>query len=407
MKSFKLAFRLFYKNTVLHSLLIFQMILVFAIGASVVSEVNAIYYTKNIIRNLGNTNYAFFQTINERDLIAGSNDTNTFNTYNEFNLNIIKDKLNGKSDFITEYSLFGKNQTNNELFHLNAFDDVLLKNITIQMTNGNWFTNTDKKDGLVRFVTDCKAYNIGDIIPITIEDDTNQIKINLWVIGIAKTPFYTPTTSSTATKPDATTIVCECEPSDAGNYISGIICNKDIQTELTAAVKYDFNYHIFFEDSLTESELKENIETLELYGTVSTGREIIQETNKNIYQSLKQRLPDIIFISLISLVGFCGISLINISSNIPIFALYSILGCSKNKLNSILFFYVLIIEFSALTPTILLLIFAKISEHITPYIPFVNSGTYIIIISLALLFFFISYSFVIISFKKQSTKQLL
>ena len=188
MKSFKLAFRLFYKNTVLHSLLIFQMILVFAIGASVVSEVNAIYYTKNIIRNLGNTNYAFFQTINERDLIAGSNDTNTFNTYNEFNLNIIKDKLNGKSDFITEYSLFGKHQTNNELFHLNAFDDVLLKNITIQMTNGNWFTNTDKKDGLVRFVTDCKAYNIGDIIPITIEDDTNQIKINLWVIGIAKTP---------------------------------------------------------------------------------------------------------------------------------------------------------------------------------------------------------------------------
>lgn len=407
MKSLKLAFRLFYKNTILHCLLVFQMILVFVIGASVISELNGVFYTKNIIKKLDNDNYVFFQTINKRELIAGNGDANAINKYNEFNLKKVKDELNGESEFITEYSLFGKSQENDAEFLLSAFGDELLNNLAIPITKGNWLTKTDEKEGLVRFVTDCKAYNIGDIIPIIIEDATKPIEINLLVVGIAKTPFYIPTTSSTATNPDVTTIVSECEPSDADNYISGIVCVEDIQSKLSTSTKYDFNYHIFFDNSLTESEIKENVETLKLYGTVSTGREIIEETNKNIYENLKLRLPDIIFISLISLVGFCGVSLINISSDIPVFALYSILGCSKNNLNSILFFYVLIIEFSALLPTILLLIFAKISERITLYFPFVNSITYIIIISLALLFFFISFSFVAVSFKKQSTKQLL
>lgn len=407
MNSFKLAFRLFYKNPFLHCLLILQMILVFLIGATVISETNGLFYTKNIIKNLKTDNYIFFQTINKRDLLAGSNNADELNTYTEFNLKTVKNKLNGNPNFITEYFLYGKSQAYDEVFLLSAFGDELLKNINIPMVKGNWFANATKEENLVRFVTDCKTYNIGDIIPITIEDGTNQIKINLLVIGIAKTPFYIPTTSSTATKPNVTTIISECEPSDIGKYISGIICIDDIESELTPLVKYDFNFHIFFDDSLNKAETNENMEILKLYGTVSTGTEILEETDKTIYENLKQQLPDIIFITLISLVGFCGISLINISSNISVFALYSILGCSKNRLNSILFFYVLIIEISALSPTILLLIFAKFSERITPYFPFVNSGTYIIIISLALLFFFISYSFVIVSFKKQSTKQLL
>jgi hypothetical protein len=407
MKSLKLAVRLLYNNISFHGLLILQTILVFAIASSVVSETNSFFYQKNLIKNLNNDYYAFFQTINERDLLSGTSEAELLTSFSTFDLNSVNQSLNGKTEFITEHSIFATQETTQEVFCISAFDQKLLSNVSVPLLRGKWITDVDKNNSYIRFVTDCTAYNIGDKIPLIINDDGEKINITLIVTGIAKTPFYSPSTSATATNPDVSTIMSEYEKSDPGNYISGIMCLEDLSVDLRSIIKYDFNYHVFFDESLTKSELEENINILKRYGSISSGKEILNETDKNIYEILKLQLPDIIFISLIALVGFCGISLINISSNMPLFALYSILGCSNRKCYLVLLFYVLIIDLSALFPIIFLLISATFSETIVAYYPFVNSSTFLVVFIIALLFVIISFAFVFISFQKQSSKQIL
>ncbi len=406
MKICRLAFRLFYKNPFQHCLLILQMVLVFIIGSSVVSEINGFFYQRNIINNLNTNNYVFFQKVNERELLAGSSNVNDLMNYKEFDLDTVKEQLNGTPDIITETSIFASSQDRSIKYQISCFNQKLLNQLCIPIIKGHSSFTSNISKGLVRFITDSTDFEVGEKIPVLIDDNGSTIEVTLLVIGIAKTPFYGPTTSSTATIPDVSTILSEYTKSDQ-NFISGLICSEDLQRELNSVVSYDFNYHIFFEETLSKSEKEENMDILKQYGNVSTGIEIMKETNKDIYDSLKLQLPDIIFICLIAFVGFCGISLTNISSNMPIFAIYSILGCSNFKCYLMLFFYVFIINISALTPTVLLLLLASYSERIAMYFPFVNYGTFAIILIIALSFFLISFVFVLFSFKKHSTKQLL
>jgi len=406
MKSVKLAFRLFYRNIAHHSLLILQLVLVFIIGSSVVSEINGFFYQKNIIEPLDENNYVFLQCINEREMAAGSINQTGLMDYKKFDLASVKKELIGETSFITQKSIFAKSIDKTIHYDISCFDQKLLNNFNLPILRGDSFATTNKTQGLVRFITDCSDFNIGDSFPIIIENNGKEIEITLLVVGIAKTPFYGPTTSSTATIPDASTVLSEHTKSDK-NFVSGLICTEDIPYELNFAVSYDFNYHIFFDESLSDNEIKKNTSILKQYGNVSAGTEIIDTTNKNIIEALKIQLPDIIFISLIALVGFCGISLINISSNMPLFALYSMLGCSDIKCYIILFCYVLIIDLSALLPAVLLLISAMFSEYLAQFFPFVNFSTFAIVLIIALLFFLISFAFVLFSFRKRSTKQLL
>ncbi len=404
MKAFKLAFRLFYKNAFQHCLLILQMVLVFIIGASVVSEINGLLYQKNIIKNLNTDNYVFFQKINDRDISIGSTNQSDHIGYENFDLDAVKKQLHGSTSFISETTFFARDIDNSCNLQISCFNESLLNKLNIPNIKGASFSKTEPK-GFVRFITDYSKFNIGDEIPIIIEQDSKKFNITLLVVGIAKSPFYGPTTSSTATFPDASTILYEY-PKSESKYISGLICRDDLESELSSIITYDFNYHIFFDKNLSDTEIKENIKILNQYGTATTGKSIINKTNINVYESLKLQLPDIVFICLIAFVGFCGISLINISENMPTLALYSILGCSSKKCYEILSIYVLIINIASLLPTILLLFLATFSDEIAIYFPFVDNKTLAIVLVLAILFFLISVSFVLLSFKKHSTKQL-
>lgn len=356
MKVFKLAFRLMYKNAFLHFLLILQMLLVFVIGSAVVSEINGIFYQKNIIKNLGNTNCVFFQGVNERELISGS-ENDTITEFEIMNTEKVSNELIGSTKFVSEISLFGTSENDGANFNISGFDEILLKNINIPILKGG-FKDSKTDDNTVRFITDCKQYRVGDKIPLAVEDyDGNKLTINLLVVGIAKTPFFSPTTTATSTVADASTLLSEYQKSEAGKYISGVFCSNDIG-EISAKLPKTFvpvNYYIFFDNSLTNADIEKNIEVLKHYGNAAEISQVLDQTDKGTSETLKVELPNIVFICLITLAGFCGISLLNMSANIRTFALYSILGCSRRKQNQILCVYVFIIETAALVPTLILI----------------------------------------------------
>ncbi len=396
-----------YKNAFMHFLVILQMLTVFVIGCSLVSEINGIFYQKNIIKGLEDTHCAFFQGINEREIRMGTDEPRTAMQYKDFNTVTVSNELAGNTTFVSQIQLFAT-ANSGEMFNVFGFDEILLKNLKIPMKKGG-FLNT-APDGTVRFITDCKAYKVGEKIPVTFTDvNGNESSIELLVAGIAESPFFAPTTSSTSTVPDASTLLSEYQKSEKGTYISGVFCTDDlkklsVQPEIIAE---PINYFVFFDSSLTEADIESNIKILERYGNVSDITAIIAETDKGIHDSLKIRLPDIVFISLIALVGFCGVSLLNMSANIKTFALYSILGCSRRKLKGILFAYVFILETSALIPTLLLVLSSYVFEPVKAYFSFINADTVFVMLAVFLLFFVFSFTFVLLSFKNNSMRQLL
>ena len=278
MKIIKLAVRLLYKNVGLHCLLILQMILVFVVAASVVSEINGFFYQKNLIKGLDSKNYAFFQSVNERDLISSGVTDEVADNYNKFNINLVEKRLIGETVFITESDIYANSKQNFTFFCLRGFNQSFLEYISLPLIQGEWLTEVEKKEKCVRFVTDCKTYDVGEEIPVVINENGKTVEIVLLVTGIAKTPFYGPTSSSTSTIPDASTIITEYAKSESGSYISGIICIDDLQESISSITTYDYNYHVLFDENLSTKELQKNIKTLKLYGNVSDGAEIIEET---------------------------------------------------------------------------------------------------------------------------------
>ncbi len=409
MKTLKLSLALIYNKCFLHLLLIIQILIALIIGTSVMAEFASIYHQKNIIKDLGESNFVFFQGINSRDISTALTDgTGSITMFDSLDINTVRSSLKGDNTLAYQKNITFNSYKTGELFSISCFEEAVLENINLSVIKGKDFKETEKQPNTVRFITDCSAYKVGDTIPVKYTDnDGKTVDVTLLVIGIGEAPFFGPTTTRSATVTDQSTLTEEYSKSLSGYSIFGICCWEDLESigGITAPSTSTPNYWVFFDTALSQNDIDGNIKELSKYGSVTEFESIMEETDKIIEENLRYVLPDILFICIISVAGFCGITLINISSNMRYLSVYYMLGCSDKKMNKILFMYVFVIEFAAFIPATLLFLLASVSQTLRDLIGYLSTDGLLVYLAVFSVFLILSFAFVKAAFKGQSIRQ--
>ncbi len=311
-----------------------------------------------------------------------------------------KNRIEGY-DFINNYLVYTKNKLKIQEIGVLSYTKSILQNSNYTIIEGSMINFNN--DNIIEILATKNFGDVGEEIILTNETHTQSVKVR--IVGIIKTRFDTLRFTSAGTSITASSFYKEVDSSYEG--IPYIICEQNFLIEnLANRIFQDSNVLIKYDDRLTDEQLVELFDLLEVDGWVSGKSDIVLNTNKRIDELGIYYVPLIIFALLISTIGLISVIAINNYINKHIISIFLLCGCSKIKLILINYLYNMIIVVNSLMILVIISLFRNTDIKILA----INTYTYQSLpIMLSVLVFYqvvaIVTSYIVL--RKQSVKQLL
>ncbi|MGI6745358.1 MAG: hypothetical protein BWY46_00089 [Firmicutes bacterium ADurb.Bin300] len=403
MRLFKLAFGLIYRHMLLHAALIIQMTAVFLILANIVSTICLNLYSGNMMKNIFTQDFYRLEVLTERFLRVSTGGMTDISEIEAFDPEKVRGELKGDPVFCNEYvypAFFADGRCLDLIFQ----DERLIKNTNFLLRGTANIEASEKEEGVIRIITAGGNYKTGDSLRGYIEVEDKTVECEFKVAGTLKKPYSYLSATNSAVSLSASVIAEELMPGQAIAFL-------DDMPDVTLKSANDYSgfciYHVFFDDSLTSKEKAGNLATLQKYGSVTSAKEIEENTKKEISIWLEKKLPSLIFAAVIAVSGLSAVSLINISGNMNTFSLYCLSGCTKKRLYAIILVYILFIVSVSFIPAIGVLLISGFFRRLAAAFVFINHYTFITLGITALTLILIPVLFSLFAFRRKPLRAMI
>lgn len=215
---------------------------------------------------------------------------------------------------------------NNKGINLCAYDNYLAEFAELKLDKGIWYTKVDKAENQYNaVVVKNQGYNIGDTITVT--NPFENVEITLRVTGLLPESFYFLFISSRTGTPASVNYVTKLYKND-GQYKDKILCFCDYRAILNSK-KTDV-YYIEFDEDISEAELKNNLDYLNIYGQFYSFDEMVEGSRKENKENLQIFVPTIFLLNLLCLIGLIAIAGITVGLNKKMLSMLYYCGAKKH-----------------------------------------------------------------------------
>ncbi len=372
MKYIKLGYLMFIKNFRLNFVVIFQIVALVLVGINLTSLLSIGWQAAETLRPLTERRFVYYMPPNDflnRMLFTFEHDaqeTNTDTVTEELPLTDVEFKTR---IFLTDSTI---NDDPLQFAHIHAYDKSLLDALPLPLKNGEWFGETTKNGDVIDAVAnDNSQFKTGDTVRLTVETpEDKKMTFTVRIIGTLKNPPYIPNAQHIGQALFSLSLAEDTNARKTG--MPSVLLNaQDISGIEHIFLNAPENEFIVFADSITPEAYSRNINTLSAKGLVATGESIAAYDAEWARTLLRENLPMVLFLLIISLTGLISISAINMTAYMKTFSIYFICGSTKKECYKIIASYLCMMFLWAFTLSILLaLICTKVHIPIFALIDF-------------------------------------
>ncbi|MEG0546590.1 MAG: hypothetical protein RR552_05315 [Oscillospiraceae bacterium] len=393
-RTFRFATEIVLKSKLLFILLVLQLAFLMFFTLNYAFATSQLSYPERILKDTTDTSYTYFSPI-LYDLYNINNNTDikiTKSPYADF------DKLNGLKAVENVYTVFdGKNPK-----ELRAYPKLLTEKLKIPMRKGVWLSEAkdSTEEGVINCVTSNNSRKINEII--SFDEINNKLSIKLKVVGIADEPYFRFNQNYGGEKDLVLSGVFTATQKNetiANKYEILWADDEQILAPLRKTETTCPNRLLFFNE-ISDVQREENLKILKESGGVLTTDLAADDVGKSMY--IKEELPMVLCVWIISLIGFCCATIIFIQNAEHCFTVFEICGASRRQnIMACIAVSMMIVAFAAL-PYVFLVPIAGIFNVFRWTYSFISLGFYIIS-GCVLLFFALSALMTFITFKSRKS----
>jgi|GEM_PF-2501461 hypothetical protein len=367
MKYLILGFNLFCRNIILNLILVLQLVVATVLINMALGLINSYFIIQTYFEKIADEKGAYFMPLTEA----------IHNPHLDVDSDIddVLAELKEVKEVSTIYKYYFKKDGN--CYLATSYDSYISRKIKLALSKGVWYSDSQVEEGIVPVVvsSQSKGFEIGRVIPVTIYDPSNdpsgeEPAVKLKVVGVLKPPPYILSYSGGGSATSSDRIF--------NRYNEKFVGAPAIIFERSALGEYtDYYLHrdpflmVFFNDSITEAVYNNNLEKMAKRGFVQPIDQMYLEGEKKIKDEIKYKLPLIICILSISLIGMVSLNILNTLLHRKVFAIFYICGSRWKNCLWILLAYMLFMVFLSLL--ILLVIFYLATQNGT----IIDMGIYI------------------------------
>lgn len=357
MKYVKLGYLMLIKNFGLNFVVIFQIVAMVLVGVNLTSMLSIQTRAAERIAPLTERNFVYYMSVdnflNHIDFDAEhlSEADKTESEATDVLSNLTNVQFHSRI-FQTDAILNGDP---NAYAYVYACNQALLDVLDFPLKNGSWFGGTTKNGDVIDAVANANsAFKTGDIITLTVKTKGKEkVTFKVRIIGTLKNPAYMPSATHIGQALFSLSLAEEVTFQKTG--LPTLLINaNDLERIEHIFYNAPVNEYIVFNGDISEAEYRNNLQTLTSNGLVATAESIAAGDNEFISNTLRENLPMIIFLFVLSVTGLVSISVINMSNYLKTFAIYFICGCTWRECYKIIVSYLSMILFWASALTLLL-----------------------------------------------------
>ena len=366
---------MFIKNLKLNFVVIFQITAMILVGINMISMISMQLKAANALSQITEKKFVYYMSLDRHlatmDMVSGSEQE-----YDK--QDIIKNERESAelnlSNVMIRSRIFETYAVVNDIptsyASVFAYNKQLINGLKLPLKSGKWFDRTTQCDGIIDAVANANPlFKTGDIIKITAEDgDGKKFEYKIRIIGVLKNQSYIPNASHVGELLFSLSLVSDA--SYRSTQTPTIIVNsediKGIENIFSNTPKNEF---IVFNDNISEEEYEKNITELSNKGLITTADDIRHQDSNWRCSLIKENLPMIVFLAVLSICGLVSISIINTTNYIKTLSIYFLCGCKRRECYMIILSYLGVMFIWIFSITLLLaLIFSKINTPIFSYI---------------------------------------
>lgn len=404
MKYIKLGYLLFLKNLKLNFIVIFEIIAMILVGVNMISLVSIGVQASVLVQPLTSSKFVYYMSTENYLDIINMDSSHDDKKNNSENPDIENVKFRTRI-FITDASCISKDDSPVKVY---AYNKSLIDFLKIPLKDGEWYAEQTENNSVIDAVsTSNKLFEVGDIVVLKLHTQNLKPKeIKVRIIGVLDDPAYLPNTQHISQSAFSLTLFSDVSYNKIGEPT--ILINSedivDIENTFLNATKSEF---IVFNDDITNEEYQDNIRNLSENGLVATSDDIKQNDKEWVVSLLKENLPMIIFLFVISIIGLLSISIINMANYVKTFSIYFICGATLKDCYKVVISYLLIMFlWVGLLGLFLTVILANIDVSFFSLIE-INRFTAIWSFGVIALYFGLSVFWPMVVFKRSTLKEAL
>lgn len=351
------------------------------------SQIEQNLRTYKIITELDETSYVFFQQENRINLegVLESISEEEFeltshSSYEDLLDDTIK-KLNGVFS-VNEVIQFTAENKDIPSGYINIIQlsSQLDEALSLPLKKGQWCQNVNGNTIEAVISNESGLYNIGDKISIVFDDKPYFLVIT----GILESPALEFRMNTAGDKMCSLDFMYNYD--EATNDGAPLVYVAS-SWELSETMQPDDGRIIFFDESISDEKMKENIKILSKEGFTAQTDELHEGTGEQIRISTSKYLPSIIFLILIVIIGLTSSAILNTLEYRKHYAIFFMVGCTwmqciainlmyicTSIVISLLIYFVYQVLFASipvssinLTITICICIFVILASALVPY----------------------------------------
>lgn len=402
---------MFLKNFRLNFVVIFQIVAMVLVGINLTSLLSMGMKASTTLAPLTESKFVYYMStenfLNVIDFNEYSHDVFEMGKKStapaELNLTNVKFKTR---IFLTDAIV---NEDASKYTSVYAYNKQMIDALKLPMKSGKWFNEKTKSDdNVIDAVSNLNnIFKVGDIINLTATTkERKKVDFKVRIIGTLKNPAYIPNTSSVGQCLFSVSLLDDTTYNKTG--MPAILINsEDLEGIENIFANTPKNEFIVFNDDISKEEYDANLKELSSKGFTATTEDINSGDNEWNSTLMKENLPMIIFLLILSVTGLISISIINMTNYLKTFSIYFICGCTWKNCYKIIISYLSIIFSWTFALTLLLaLIFSKVQIPIFSLIE-MSDFSYTWFISVIFIYFLISLITPVLIFKMSTLKEIL
>lgn len=396
MTSFKLGFRLFSQNSFINSLLALELLLVFLLCASLTATISFLIQAQKDLSPTQKQKFVYYMPNTNRTIRDG----NTFvKQKDEVLLNKYPELISVGHAIPVSFETDAEALPNR--FTFRAYNTEMINGVKTKMKDGSWFMH-DAPEGCIPLVVTDSNIPVGTII--NAYNRKLSLEISFYVTGIAKSPFYYYDSGRSGDRLGSNDILELYKAKESSDF-TGVFNYEQVKGFDYEKIDMTVNRYLYFEYETDSDVYSSYKEELKFDGFIADSASIREVDYEFYITTLKNELPEILCLFIISMVGLMSIAIMNISRMIPTFGIYAVCGCSKKTNLRIISVYLAIITAVSLIASFVFMILCKKLDF--EYFSAITVSNFYALLGLSVFIYIVTMIFVILRFKKNSLRKMI
>lgn len=310
-----LSYRIFRKNKLSHSLLIFQFVVALLILNLMVGNVNHSMFAVEAFSGIAKLPGYLFMPVNAD--VGG-----------EEMAAAVKRECTGVKHVasVGQYWFTSEHNSTSSLF---GYDDLLYQAYVPEMAKGEWLC--EERGGYIPLVIseEFGPYRYGMEFPGKLLYSGGEIPVIFRITGVLKAPGMYLDLNVGGTSISANYLFRSQKAEYSGEPL--FLVNKGRLPEIPEESS-QVSSLVFFEEDLSGADLEKNLEALKTRGTVNELPEVLARGKEFARDYVILYLPLFLCGFLIALVGMVGASILSVQKNLRSFSVYYFVGCPWKRI---------------------------------------------------------------------------